>query len=532
MRGQAIVTVAGKGMVGVHGIAARTFGAIDAERLSVSTIFQASSESSIGFTLPRAEAERAVASLQRGVPRRARERADRRRHRAAGHGGHRRRRRRHGRAAPASPRACSRRSRPAASTSSRSRRARPSATSPSRSTASEAAEAARRVHAAFQLSKIGGGRAADGAAHRRRAARLRPRRPRAGRSDCRAGRRQPPVRVVGLLDRSGYVFEPRGLSRGGCSSWRGEGRGRAPVGAGRPRGAAAEALTTMAGARRVAAGPRRRHERRDRRPAADRARPRLQRRARQQEAAGRIVGAATSALLGSVRAAPGGSLRYEATVGAGLPIIDTFHKLVETGDRVLRIEGCVSGTLMYVLSAVSARQAVLGGRARGRRARLRRARPARRPVRDGRGAQGADPGAAAGLSRARRRRRTTWYPRALKACRSTQFMQRLPAFDDEWAARVARGGGARTRAALRRDRDAAQRVGEAGRRAGDRARSARSRARATSSPSRRGATAPSRSSSADRAPEPAVTAAGILNDIYSPVGALNAPSEKARCVLR
>jgi aspartate kinase len=50
--GQAIVMVAGKGMVGVHGIAARTFTAVDAEGLSVSTIFQASSESSIGFTVP------------------------------------------------------------------------------------------------------------------------------------------------------------------------------------------------------------------------------------------------------------------------------------------------------------------------------------------------------------------------------------------------------------------------------------------------------------------------------------------------
>ena len=70
VRGQAIVTVAGKGMVGVHGIAARTFVAVDAERLSVSTIFQASSESSIGFTVPETEAERAVAQLARGVPRR------------------------------------------------------------------------------------------------------------------------------------------------------------------------------------------------------------------------------------------------------------------------------------------------------------------------------------------------------------------------------------------------------------------------------------------------------------------------------
>ena len=56
VHGQAIVTVAGKGMVGVHGIAARTFAAVESERLSVSTIFQASSESSIGFTLPESEA--------------------------------------------------------------------------------------------------------------------------------------------------------------------------------------------------------------------------------------------------------------------------------------------------------------------------------------------------------------------------------------------------------------------------------------------------------------------------------------------
>ena len=64
MKGQAIVTVAGKGMAGVHGIAARTFSAVESERLSVSTIFQASSESSIGFTLPESEADRAVRSIQ------------------------------------------------------------------------------------------------------------------------------------------------------------------------------------------------------------------------------------------------------------------------------------------------------------------------------------------------------------------------------------------------------------------------------------------------------------------------------------
>jgi homoserine dehydrogenase len=41
-------------------------------------------------------------------------------------------------------------------------------------------------------------------------------------------------------------------------------------------------------------------------------------------------------------------------VGAGLPILDTFRKLVDSGDRVLRVEGCVSGTLGFVLSALDA----------------------------------------------------------------------------------------------------------------------------------------------------------------------------------
>jgi aspartokinase/homoserine dehydrogenase 1 len=51
-------------------------------------------------------------------------------------------------------------------------------------------------------------------------------------------------------------------------------------------------------------------------------------------------------------AAAGRRVRFEATVGAGLPVLDTFRKLVESGDRVLRVEGCVSGTLGFVLSAL------------------------------------------------------------------------------------------------------------------------------------------------------------------------------------
>ncbi|TMK74430.1 MAG: ACT domain-containing protein, partial [Actinobacteria bacterium] len=62
---QVLVTVAGKGMMGVPGIAARTFGALHGEGISVSTIFQASSENSIGFTLGEEDAPRAVDALRR-----------------------------------------------------------------------------------------------------------------------------------------------------------------------------------------------------------------------------------------------------------------------------------------------------------------------------------------------------------------------------------------------------------------------------------------------------------------------------------
>ena len=66
----------------------------------------------------------------------------------------------------------------------------------------DAAEAARCVHAAFQLSKIGGGRDHH-PAQRRRAARVRVGRALADQiADPMPG--QPVVRVVGLLDRSGY----------------------------------------------------------------------------------------------------------------------------------------------------------------------------------------------------------------------------------------------------------------------------------------------------------------------------------------
>ncbi len=40
----------------------------------------------------------------------------------------------------------------------------------------------------------------------------------------------------------------------------------------------------------------------------------------------------------------------EATVGAGLPVISTLRGLIETGDKILKIEGVLSGTLSYIFN--------------------------------------------------------------------------------------------------------------------------------------------------------------------------------------
>jgi homoserine dehydrogenase len=135
---------------------------------------------------------------------------------------------------------------------------------------------------------------------------------------------------------------------------------------------------------------------------------------------------------------PGGPrLKYEATVGAGLPIIDTYYKLIETGDRVLRIEGCVSGTLMHIASAVSA------------------GRPFSEAVREAveRGYAEPDPrddlsGADAGRKalilarllgyRGPAPKPDDLVPRSMKGLSPEQFMKRMAELDAEWAARTER----------------------------------------------------------------------------------------------
>ncbi len=57
------------------------------------------------------------------------------------------------------------------------------------------------------------------------------------------------------------------------------------------------------------------------------------------------------------RRAAGAHYLYEATVGAGLPIIQTLRDLRETGDVVTRVEGIFSGTLAYLFNVYDGREA-------------------------------------------------------------------------------------------------------------------------------------------------------------------------------
>ena len=435
VRGQAIVTVAGKGMAGVHGIAARTFSAVEAERLSVSTIFQASSESSIGFTLPETEAERAVKSIQgvfsgeiasglidhvtakpgmaviavvgdgmAGTP---------------------------GIAARVFSALATAQINVVAIAQGSSERNISFAVN-----GNDAADAARCVHAAFQLSKIGGGRAMTTV-----------------RTDVvllgfgRVGREladqiaapngtQPVVRVVGLLDRSGYIFEPRGISRRRLLDLaQQKDSGALLTALGGRKAGAPEALATMAGHAvsrpiivdvtseqtgdllRTAIGHGFNVVLANKKPLAD-------------------TWERYEALL-APSSNGGPRVKYEATVGAGLPIIDTYNKLVETGDRVLRVEGCVSGTLMYIMSAISAgarfSEAVKEAVAKGY------AEPDAREDRSGMDA------ARKGLILARLLGYRgaapvphSLVPKSLQSVSIEQFFAQLPAFDREWADRAAR----------------------------------------------------------------------------------------------
>ena len=45
---------------------------------------------------------------------------------------------------------------------------------------------------------------------------------------------------------------------------------------------------------------------------------------------------------------------FETNVGAGLPIINTINDLINSGDKILKIEAVLSGTLNYIFNKISA----------------------------------------------------------------------------------------------------------------------------------------------------------------------------------
>ena len=434
VQGQAIINVAGKGMVGVHGIAARTFAAVDAERLSVSTIFQASSESSIGFTVPEAEAARGVNAVRRafreelasGVIDNVSARPGIAVVAVVGDGmaGA------PGIAARVFSALASRGLNVVAIAQGSSERNISFAVN-----AGDAGEAARSIHAAFQLAKIGGGRPLS--APRTDAVLLGfGRVGRALADHLAAAHSGSGVRIIGVLDRSGYVFEPRGLSRRRLAVLsRGKSDGSDIAALGGLRAAPGEALATIAShamSRPVIVDV----------TSADTA-----------DLLRAAIGFGFDVVLANKKpltrswteyerlisacASGGPRLKYEATVGAGLPIIDTWQKLVETGDRVLKIEGCVSGTLMHIASAVSAgrpfseavREAVERGFAEpDPRDDLSGADAARKALILARllGYRGPSP------------KPDDLVPRALKGISLAQFMKKLPQLDAVWAMRAQR----------------------------------------------------------------------------------------------
>ena len=344
--GQAIINISGDGMVGVPGIAARAFGALERVGVSVALISQASSEHSICLVVPSAAAEAASHALSSAfaeqLEREEVEGIDVRtdvsivavvglgmsgtRGVAA---------RLFGAIAEAEVNVI------AIAQGASELNISVVVEEPS------VAAVQRAVHAAFRLDKIGGGAAAP-SAH----------------ADVvilgygRIGRelatqlveiaRSRAVRVVAVIDSSGYVFDPRGLSKRRLATLAAAKEAGTAL-ADMPKGVRSDAESALNEVRRHA----------------------LSRPILVDVTAGDTTAVLEAAVVGGMdivlankrplaarRGSSGGLTKsatsrgrrvlHEATVGAGLPIIDTINKLQESGDEVLRIEGCPSGTLGYL----------------------------------------------------------------------------------------------------------------------------------------------------------------------------------------
>lgn len=350
VRGQALVTVTGNGMLGVPGIAARTFAALQQAGISVTLITQASSEHSISLCVPAERSADARQALEEAfaleLSRRELEGMDVKTGMATlavvglGMAG--------------SPGIASR-----MFTSLSHATVNIVAIAQGSSelnisvviTERDAERAARAVHDEFQLDKIGGG----GVRHADRLDVILLGVGQIGRELLRIlprTRRRVKPTIVGLIDRSGYLFDPEGLSTRqllNAVALKEQGASLMAID-GAIKASAPEAVSQIA-----------RHALS--RPmlvdlTADETLPAI----RKAIAAEWDVVLANKKPLSAPRPEVeqlqalarqhGARILHETTVGAGLPVMDSYAKLVETGDKVLRIEGCTSGTLGFLLTEI------------------------------------------------------------------------------------------------------------------------------------------------------------------------------------
>ncbi len=355
--GQALVTIVGNGMAGLPGVAARALGALEDLGISVSLISMASSEHSLCIAVP-GSVSAAVTRRWREVfatelARRDIEDIEVRRHVATlaivglGMAG--------------TPGVSARLFEALAQSRINVVAIAQGASEMNISVVIDdtaSALAQRAVHAAFRLDKIGGGDAgarlhADvivlgfGLIGRELAVQLAQRRAPGG------ARLTAPVRVVAVIDRSGYVFDPRGLAPKTLTALAAAKAAGTPL-ALQPDGirstdaAAVRAIATHALERPILVD------------------------VTASETSATLETAITAGMdlvlankrplvtsgrngkgLARLAASRGRRMLHEATVGAGLPVIDTISKLAASGDSIVQIEGCPSGTLGFLFSEMS-----------------------------------------------------------------------------------------------------------------------------------------------------------------------------------
>jgi aspartokinase/homoserine dehydrogenase 1 len=350
MPDQAMITVSGSGMLGIPGVAARVFGALAHAHVSVSLISQASSEQSICFTIPGNRADEITAYLREDL------REELARHEiediavqsglttiaVVGSG------------MAHMPGIAARVFGAVADASVNVIAIAQGATERNISFVvddRQGGDAVRAVHAAFRLDKVGGGRIASKADAAdviilgigRVGGEL------VAQIQSLSAREAPPLRIIGLIDRSGYLYNRRGLTARQLElALREKQAGGALENVTGGKHATADAavafMTSHAMVRPVLVDVASGDTSAALTTALDHGLDLV--------LANKVPLASSFAISKRILGArnKGRRVLHEATVGAGLPIIDTVQQLVASGDRVEAIDCSPSGTMGFLFS--------------------------------------------------------------------------------------------------------------------------------------------------------------------------------------